>query len=307
MGLDVLNPASPQARDLLRLWKECLWICAFLLFVVTASIVWIVIRFRRRDGREPPQTTGNLRLEVLWTAGPILLVSALFVLSVVAAEAVDAPMHRDPDIVVTGHQWWWEVRYPNPGVITANEVHVPVGRDVLIAVDSADVIHDFWAPRLGRKIDAFPGYRNFIRIRAEQAGVYNGFCAEFCGAQHAWMRFRVVAEAPAAYAQWLAAQAAPALPAYGGEALVGEMRFKQLTCVNCHNISGINSQKPFAPDLTHLAGRRMLAGELLKNTPENLRNWLHQPNILKPDCYMPNLNLSDADLTSVTAFLETLK
>ncbi len=307
MGLDVLNPASPQAVELLRLWDRCLWICAFLLFVVTGSIVWIVIRFRRRDDREPPQTTGNLRLEALWTGVPILLVATLFVLSVVAAEAIDRPIRRDPDIVVTGHQWWWEVRYPNPGVITANEVHVPVGRDVLIGVDSADVIHDFWAPRLGRKIDAFPGYRNYIWIRARQAGVYNGFCAEFCGAQHAWMRFRVVAEDPAAYEQWLAAQATPALPAYSGEALTGETRFKELTCVNCHNIAGINRQKQFGPDLTHVASRQMLAGERLKNTPKNLRDWLHQPNILKPECFMPNLNLSDADLTSVTAFLETLK
>ncbi len=307
MDLSVFNPASPQASELLRLWNECLWVCAFLLFVVTGSIVWILIRFRRRDDREPAQTTGNIRLEVLWTAVPILLVTGLFVLSVVTAQAVDKPVARPPDIVVTGHQWWWEVQYPATGVITANEVHVPVGRNTLIAVDSADVIHDFWVPRLGRKIDAFPGFRNFIWINAAQAGEYNGFCAEFCGAQHAWMRFRVIAESPADYERWLAAQATPALPAYGGEALTGETRFKQLTCINCHNISGINRQKQFGPDLTHVASREMLAAERLRNTPENLRNWLHQPNILKPDCYMPNLALSGDDLTSLTAFLETLK
>ncbi|HLH42092.1 MAG TPA: cytochrome c oxidase subunit II, partial [Bryobacteraceae bacterium] len=159
MHIAVLDPASPQAAKLLWLWNICFWICAFILALVTVAIVFVLARYRQRDGRLPSETSGGRRLEFAWTAIPIALVAALFVLSVVAARAVDQPVAREPDIVVAGHQWWWEVRYPSSGAITANELHIPVARDMLIAVESADVIHDFWAPRLGRKIDAIPGRR----------------------------------------------------------------------------------------------------------------------------------------------------
>jgi cytochrome c oxidase subunit II len=264
------------------------------------------VRYRHRDGHEPAQTTGDHRLEFGWTAIPISLVAVLFVLSVVAARAVDRPVRREPDIVVTGHQWW-EAQYPSNGAITANEVHIPVGREMLIAVESADVIHDFWAPRLGRKIDAIPGRRNFIWIQADQTGEFQGACAEFCGAQHAWMRFRVVAQDPAAFDSWLAGQAAPAAEPESEDAKTGRDRFRQLTCSNCHNIRGVNQQHSFAPDLTHVASRKMLAGERIENTSENLRRWLHDPDLLKPDSYMPNLHLTDADLNALTAYLARLQ
>lgn len=284
-----------------------MWVCGFLLTVVTGSILYILIRFRHSRNHEASQITGNRKLEITWTAVPIALVAFLFAMSVLAARQVDRPIQRDPDIIVTGHQWWWEVRYPAANAITANEVHVPVGRDMLIAIDAADVIHDFWVPRLGRKVDAIPGRRNFVWIRAERAGDYQGACAEFCGAQHAWMRFRVIAEEPASYDAWLNTQAQPAAAPTNGDAQQGQQRFKDLTCVNCHNIRGFNSQEQYGPDLTHVASRKMLAGERLENTPENLRDWLHQPNILKPNCYMPNLKLSDGDLDMLTAYLETLR
>ena len=307
MHISIYNPASPQAHAILSLWNICLCICGLVLAVVTGSILYIIVRFRRRGESEPSAATGNRKLEIAWTAGPILLVSLLFVLSIVTARAVDRPVIRDPDIVVIGHQWWWEIHYPSANVITANEVHVPVGRDVLLAIESADVIHDFWCPRLGRKIDAVPGRRNFIWIRAARPDQYPGACAEYCGAQHAWMRFRVVAEDDAAYQSWLAAQAAPANGASSPQAEAGRTRFGQLTCANCHNIRGVNSQKQYAPDLTHVASRGILAGGRLTNNPTNLRDWLHQPNIIKPNCLMPNLNLSNQDLDDLTAYLETLK
>jgi len=307
MHISVFDPASPQAAKLLWLWNACFWICAFILAVVTISIAYMLVRYRWRGGDEPAQTSGNQRLEFGWTAIPISLVAVLFVLSVVAARAVDRPVRRDPDIVVTGHQWWWQVNYPSNGAITANEIHIPVGRETLIAVESADVIHDFWVPRLGRKIDAIPGRRNFIWIQADQAGEYKGACAEFCGAQHAWMRFRVVAQDPADYDSWLAGQAAPATEPESEEAKTGRERFRQLTCSNCHNIRGVNQQRQFAPDLTHLAGRQMLAGERIENTPENLRRWLHDPDSIKPESLMPNLHLDDNDLNALTAYLAALK
>jgi cytochrome c oxidase subunit 2 len=228
-------------------------------------------------------------------------------MSIMTARAVDGRVEREPDIVVTGHQWWWEIQYPAANATTANEIHVPVGRDMLIGIETADVIHDFWAPRLGRKVDAIPGRRSFVWIRADEVGVYFGACAEFCGAQHAGMRFRVVVQDPAAYDAWLQSQANPAAAPAGDEAKLGQARFGELTCANCHNIRGMNSQKQYAPDLTHVASRKMLAAERIENTPANLRNWLHQPGVVKPECLMPNLNLSDSDLTALTAFLETLR
>ncbi|HEX3743597.1 MAG TPA: cytochrome c oxidase subunit II [Bryobacteraceae bacterium] len=307
MHLNVLNPASPQASDLLWLWDVCWWVCIAILTVVTAALLYIPFRFRRRDNREPPQIAGNKRLEIAWTVVPILLVTFLFVSSVLTARAVDRPVRREPDIVVIGHQWWWEVRYPASGVVTANEIHLPLDSDTLIAVESADVIHDFWVPRLGRKIDAIPGRSNNVWIRATAAGEFDGACAEYCGAQHAWMRFRVVAQPPAEYRTWLDGQSAVAAEPQTAEAKLGQTRFGQLTCVNCHDVRGFHSQKQFAPDLTHVASRKMLAAERLQNTPANLRDWLRQPNVLKPGCLMPNLKLSDDDLNSVAAYLETLQ
>lgn len=283
-----------------------MWICGFILAVVTFSLAYILYRFRRRDDREPDQRTGNRTLEIVWTAVPIALITTLFVLSVITARAVDRPL-RAPDIVVIGHQWWWEVRYPAAQASTANEIHLPVGRDTLLQIDAADVIHDFWVPELSRKIDAVPGRHNFIWIRAMQPGSYLGACAEFCGAEHAWMRFRTVVDTQEAFDSWLAAQAAPAAQPATADAMLGRTRFSQLTCANCHAIRGFNTPQPYGPDLTHLASRRMLAAERLENTPANLRDWLHEPNIIKPNCLMPNLQLSANDLSALTAYLEGLR
>jgi cytochrome c oxidase subunit 2 len=284
-----------------------MYVCAFIMAIVTFSIVYMMVRYRKRDETEPDQGTGNTKLEIAWTAVPLALVGLLFVLSIKTAQAVDHRQDRPPDIVVTGHQWWWEAKYPSAGAITANEIHIPVGRETLIAIESADVIHDFWAPPLGRKVDAIPGRRNTVWMRANAAGEYDGACAEYCGAQHAWMRFRVVAEAPATFEKWLAGQAMPAATPADAQAQLGKTRFQQLTCANCHNIRGVNSQEQYAPDLTHIASRRTLAAERIENTPENLKRWLHEPNIIKPNCYMPNLKLADQDLTVLTAYLESLK
>jgi len=271
------------------------------------AIFYMVVRYKARDNREPRQYAGNTKLEVAWTVVPVAIVSFLFAMSIVTARAVDGRIEREPDIVVTGHQWWWEVQCPAANATTANEIHVPLGRDMLIGVETADVIHDFWAPRLGRKVDAIPGRRNFVWIRANRIGEYFGACAEFCGAQYAGRRFRVIAQDQAAYDTWLQSQANTAAAPADNVAELGQTRFGELTCANCRNIRGINSQKQYAPDLTHVASRKMLAAEAFENTPGNLRKWLRQPGVVKPECFMPNLNLSDSDLKALTAFLETLR
>jgi len=307
MHLSAFDPATPEAAKLLWLWNACMYVCIFILAVVTLSILYILVRYRRRSSREPRQTTGNKALEITWTAVPLGLVALLFVWSVMTARAVDRPL-RAPDIVVTGHQWWWEVRYPAAQVITANEVHLPQGSNFLLQIDSVDVVHDYWVPRLSRKVDAVPGKSNFIWMTPQLTGVFSGFCAEYCGNQHAWMLSRAVVQNQADYTAWLAHQSEPAKEPAGGDASAGRKLFGQLTCTNCHTIRGISEiQKEYGPDLTHLASRQMLAGERIANTPENLRDWLHQPQVIKPGCFMPTLKLSDQDLTQLTAFLETLQ
>jgi cytochrome c oxidase subunit 2 len=308
MHLSSLNPASPEAASILDLWNVTMWICGSIMTIVTVALLYIVFRFRARSAAEPAQVAGNKRLEIAWTVVPLLLVLLLFVLSIRTTGAVFDHAQQIPDIIVTGHQWWWEIYYPAANAYAANEVHIPVGRDILVGVEAADVIHDFWTPQLGPKVDAIPGRRNLTWIRADQADTYRGFCAEFCGNQHAWMQFRVVAQDAGAYNGWVARQAQPAAPVSGkDDAALGSVLFRRRTCVNCHNISGYSSQQQYAPDLTHVASRKMLAGERLENTPKNLRDWLHDPNSIKPGCAMPNLKLSDEDLTQLTAYLETLK
>jgi cytochrome c oxidase subunit II len=276
-----LHPASPEAGEILALWNTAMWICGFIMAIVTAALVYMLVRYRQRDDSEPPQHTGNKKLEIAWTVVPILLVALLFGLSARTTGAIFNRGERPPDIVVTGHQWWWEVYYPHAKAYTANEIHIPTGRDILVGVESADVAHDFWVPELGPKTDAIPRRRNLTWIRADDSGEFRGFCAEFCGNQHAWMLFRVVAQQPADYDAWLAHQAQPAARPTGGDAAAGSVRFRQLTCANCHNITGTNEQQQYAPDLTHMGSRQALAGERITNTPEKLRDWLHEPNIVK--------------------------
>lgn len=284
-----------------------MWICGFIMLIVTVALVYMLIRFRRRDDSEPRQVTGSRTLEIVWTVVPLSLITLLFALSVATTGAVFDHGRQSPDIIVTGHQWWWQISYPSAHAFTANDIHIPVGRDLLIGIESADVAHDFWVPELGPKSDAIPGRRNLTWIRADHAGTYRGFCAEFCGNQHAWMLFRVIAEDPAQYETWLAHQSQPAVQPTSGDAALGAARFRQLTCANCHNIAGVNAQQQYGPDLTHVGSREMLAGERVQNTPAKLRDWLHEPNFIKPGCAMPNLNLSEQDLTQLTAYLESLK
>lgn len=307
MGLSVFQSASPQAHAIQTLFEITLWICAVIFTVVVAALAYIIARYRRLEDREPPQITGNKRIEIAWTVIPILIVGTLFVLTVTSARAVDGRIDCPPDVLVSGHQWWWYVEYPASQAITANEIHIPVGKNMLFQIDAADVIHDFWVPRLGRKIDAIPGKHNYMWIRAEQAGVYDGACAEYCGAEHAWMRFRVIAEDPASYNSWLSQQSQSASQFPTGDAALGAKRFTELTCSNCHSVRGVNPENRFAPDLTHLASRKRLAAERLPNTSTNLADWLREPGEIKPGSLMPNLKLSSDDVRVLTAYLESLK
>ncbi len=300
------DPASPQAGAIRDLFTSALLICGAVFLVVTCLLGYCVVRFRAKDDEEPEQIAGNTRLEIAWTIAPVLIVSWLLALTVRAMGTSDPPIDRDPDVTIIAHQWWWEARYPS-GVITANEIHVPVGRPLVVRLESSDVIHDFWVPELGRKLDATPGRTGNIWLEADRPGTYAGACAEYCGAQHAWMRILVVAETAAEFAQWQSHQLAAAPVAIEGSAARGAATFRSMTCVSCHAISGGTENARVAPDLTHIAARTTIGAGALPNTPAALAQWLHNPQEIKPGCHMPDAQLTDAQVSDLVAYLETLR
>jgi cytochrome c oxidase subunit II len=303
----VLSPASPQAEALSHLFAVTLFVCAVIFIIVTALVLLCIVRFRKKSGDgEPRQVTGNQKLEVSWTVASVLILVVLFVMTVRAMRISDPTPDRSPDLTVIGHQWWWEVRYPN-GAVAANEIHIPVRSNLLVRLESADVIHDFWVPQLGRKMDMIPGHPNFVWIRADMPGEYLGSCAEYCGAEHAWMRIHVEAQTKADFEKWLAQQRqnAPS-PASAGE-LAGLRLFREKTCINCHTIKGVNANTSVGPDLTHFAGRTTIGTGVLKNTPADLRRWLTDPQRVKPACHMPDFHLTQAEVNALAEYLETTK
>jgi cytochrome c oxidase subunit 2 len=209
------------------------------------------------------------------------------------------------EVVVRGYQWWWEFRYPALDVVTANELHLPAGRPVLLRLEGPDVIHSFWVPKLGGKRDVIPGRVNQIAMVPDTPGEYPGQCAEFCGASHANMLMRVVVDAPADFERWVAAQRAPAgEPA--ADVAEGRDLYARSACVGCHTIRGV-SAGALGPDLTHLGSRQTIAAGLFPNTPQALAAWLRDPPALKPGVKMPNLGLTEAQARALAAYLLSLK
>jgi cytochrome c oxidase subunit 2 len=313
----MLNPNSPQAQIIANLFWWSMAIAAVIFALVTGLVLWVAVRYRGRAGQgEPRQVAGNTRLEIAWTAGPTVLLAALFGATLIAMGWLDPEVRQQPDVVVTGYQWWWKVEYPKSGVVTANEIHMPVGKQVLFRLEANDVIHDFWVPELGPKRDMIPGdHTNTIWLAADKPGVYHGACAEFCGVQHAWMRILVVAESQADFDAWQQRQLQAAAPPATGPAPVpatadvarGAGLFRQLTCVNCHAVTGAAGAAGVGPNLAHLGSRLTLGAGRLPNTTENLAAWIANPKAFKPGVYMPGYELPPEDLRALVAYLESLK
>ena len=297
-----LAPASPQAAAISNLFVGTLIFLSAILILVSFLVIYAVIRYRDRPGApDPEQKFGSRKLEITWTVVPILSLVVLSGFMVRAMSASDPPTaEAKPDLRIVAHQWWWEIIYLKSGVTTANEIHIPVGKRLLVDFRSVDVIHDFWVPALGRKIDIIPGHPNRLWIEADNGGTYLGACAEFCGNEHAWMRIMVIADSPDDFAAWVKQQAdIPPKPVTADEQL-GAKIYRENICTNCH-------LRSVGPDLTHIASRRTLAAGALENTPENLAAWLHDPDDFKPGSNMPNFKLSPGDVRALVAFLETQK
>jgi cytochrome c oxidase subunit 2 len=309
LDTSVFNPHSPQARAIAHLFYYDLGIAAVIALTVISLVVYAVVRYRRKPGDpEPYQDEGNPKLETLWTVIPAGILFSLAVLTAWTMHLVNPTAGSHPfDAVVIAHQWWWEYRYPQSGVVTANELHMPEGQKWLLRIESADVIHDFWVPDLGSKKDAIPGHPNYLWIQPQKDGVYLGTCAEFCGAQHALMGIRVIVQPEADFAAWEQSQLRIPPPPSGEQALEGRRLFDQRTCGNCHRVAGTAAVGQVGPDLTHVADRQTLGANLLDNTPANLAAWIHDPQKYKPGCHMPDLDLTGPEAEAIAAYLEGLK
>lgn len=311
----VFAPAGPVARAQGGLLTLTLYIAIGIFVVVGSILLYTVIRFRSKPGDPiPKQIHGNTKLEVLWTVIPIIILTVIAVPTVREGFNLASPATDDVlKVRAIGHQWWWEFEYPELGIITANELKVPVGKVVHLTLESQDVIHSFWVPRLAGKMDVIPNRLNEMWFVAEESGIFYGQCAEYCGTSHANMRLRVVAQPSGEFEAWVAArqdrqgQAAEAFASASDLVARGKQIFESTgTCFACHTVDGTTAQGRVGPDLSDFGGRTTLAAGLLPNTPENLEAWLRDPQGVKPGALMPRLNLSDADIEALTAFLHSL-
>jgi cytochrome c oxidase subunit 2 len=315
---NIFDPAATPAHSIFGLSMLVLSVTLAIFLFVAGLLLYVLIRYRQRPSdseREPAQVYGSDQIELSWTVIPILIVVMLFLTTTrVILDTQAAPKPSGAlDVTVIGHQFWWEYRYPKLGVVTANELHVPVSNSAkptptYLALSSADTDHSFWVPRLAGKTDLIPNRLNTMWIDPEEPGLYLGQCAQYCGTQHAKMLLRVYAQSPEDFAAWIKQQQRPAEQDLSANPAAAEGRtvFMHSACINCHTIAGTVATGRYGPDLTHVASRDTIASGPVKNTAENLRQWIADPNSMKPGVLMPSMHLNDHDLDAITAYLTTL-
>jgi cytochrome c oxidase subunit II len=316
--MDTLTPKSDLTREIYSLFVEITALDSVVLAIVIIALLLAIFIFSTRTG-EPGESSvkhSDVFLEMAWTVIPALILVAITV------PTVRTIIRTQPDrwpadqlqIKVIAHQWWWEFHYPTLGVQTADELHIPTGRPIHFELVSVDVIHSFFMPELGGKRDVIPGQENQITLVANVPGEYYGQCAEFCGASHANMRFRVFVDTPEGFAEWVKHQLSPpAKPASESAAAAGAKIFANAPCAICHTIKGVSGfSKEYTfgfrgPDLTHFGSRTTLAGAIMSNTPDHVAEWIENPEKVKPGANMPTLGLRGKQLADLVAYLESLK
>ncbi|WP_263358345.1 cytochrome c oxidase subunit II [Acidicapsa ligni] len=313
----IFAPAGTPAHAIFGLSMLVLGIVCSIFVVVAGLLIFALLRYRFRASdsnseQEPAQIYGSNQIELSWTVIPVLIVVVLFLATtrVIFSTEKAGKSKQKIDVMVIGHQYWWEYRYPKLGIVTANELHVPVSDSsnptpTYLTMSSADTDHSFWIPRLAGKMDLIPNKTNVMWIDPEQAGLYLGQCAQYCGTQHAKMLLRVYADTPTEFAAWVARQQKVAVE--DPSATAGEAVFQHNACISCHTVSGTVATGRFGPDLTHLASRDTIASGAVPNTRENIRAFVDNPAHFKPGVLMPPMHLSDHDLDLVTAYLTSLK
>lgn len=316
---DALDAFGPQAGHIAREWNVYLLVCGVVFACVLAALLIALKRTPRGSAQEAPDLSvvnrpepGPRRTVGTAVTAVILLLLVLLAASVFTDRAIARlSLKNAVNIEVTAHQWWWTVRY-NDGPVsqifeTANEIHVPVGRPVIVTLHADDVIHSLWMPALAGKRDLIPGRTSIMRFQADQPGLYTGRCAEYCGLQHTYMDFDVQAQPQAQYEAWRQQQLQPAAIPADATARHGMELFQSVSCAMCHTVQGTLAQGKRAPDLTHVASRRTLAAGTLPMTPGNLGAWIADPQKIKPGSNMPATPLSNDDLAAIVAYLGTLK
>ncbi|HMQ31786.1 MAG TPA: cytochrome c oxidase subunit II [Chloroflexaceae bacterium] len=281
---------------------------------VLVTVLLLVALFRRRgEGAPPAEAERRVTNRLLGGGGvalPLVILVPLVGFTAWTSATMTPPGQPALTVEVIAHQFWWEVRYPDQGFITANEIVIPAGQPVELRLSTADVIHSLWVPQLNGKVDMIPGRPNAMTIQADHPGEYRGQCAEFCGRQHALMAFVVVAETPERFAAWAEAQARPAADLNDPLLREGQQVFLGSACIYCHVVRGHtaeNATGAVGPDLTHLASRRTLAAGILPNTRGNLGGWIVDPQAIKPGNKMPGTDLDAASLQALLAYLESLE
>jgi cytochrome c oxidase subunit 2 len=290
-------------------------VTGLIFLVVCVLLVYAIVKFRARGAdadREPAQVYGSTQIELAWTIIPVLIVVVLFTATARVIHAIqDAPQPSTAvEVTVIGHQFWWEYRYPSLGIVTANELHVPVSdrsrpRPAFLMLMSADTDHSFWIPQLAGKTDLIPNRINRLWFDPRRTGLFLGQCAQYCGTQHSKMLQRVLVDSPEDFDTWVKAQQQPA--ADDPDARAGRRVFETTACINCHTVRGTVANGRFGPDLTHLMSRATIASGAADNTPDNLRLWLQNPDAIKPGSLMPAMQLNDADLDALVRYMQSLR
>lgn len=311
----IFAPESTPAKSIVNMSVFVLVITGIIFVVVFTLLVYAIAKFHANSENaksEPAQVYGSTQIELAWTVIPILIVVVLFLATARSIHAIqDAPEPAGAlDVTAIGHQFWWEFRYPKLGIVTANEIHIPVSdldhpTPTFLKLLSADTDHSFWIPQLAGKTDLIPNHPNTMWMDPHRTGIFLGQCAQYCGTQHAKMLLRVSVDSPEDFATWVHNQQQPAVQ--DASATTGRQVFEHTACINCHAVSGTPANGRFGPDLTHLMSRTTIASGAAANTQENLRLWIKDPGSIKPGSLMPAMQLSDDDLEAVVNYMETLR
>ena len=329
----VFNPSGEFSESADVLWRVTFGIAVIVFVLVEGALIYALIRFRHKEGRKAAQFHGNTKVEVILTAIPALILAGLAVPTVGTIFELQGEQPDDAmRIEVIAHQFWWEYNYPDENVTTANELHIPTGRDIVLEIQGAttdpvdglaEVIHSFWIPRLAGTQDVVPGHTNFLRIQADEPGRYMGQCKEFCGLSHANMRIVAFAQSPDDFDEWVEEQSSPAAETASGDAGAGQEIFAEnfdvrstvvedgadaYACASCHAVQpGLEAQPKIGPNLTHFADRTTFAGATFENNTENLAAWLRDPAGVRPGSKMPALDLSEDQINDLVAYLQSLE
>ena len=301
----ILDHHGPEAKRIAGVWWLMFALAAAVYVVVAALIVIALLRGRRARGVS--RLDESAFIVVGGVIAPVVILAMLAVVTVTTTRALRNPERGELAVRVTGNDWWWDVTYSDTNVRTANEIHVPVGRSIDVALTSADVVHSFWVPQLAGKVDVIPGQTNHLRFKASRPGKYLGECAEFCSIGHALMRFVVIAQPPDEFERWLTRRTAVSTAPSGENEAEGERVFMSQSCAGCHTIRGTEATGRIGPDLTDFGSRGWIGAITVRNTPHNLADWITNSQHAKPGNLMPPMDLSRREIDALVAYLEALK